>query len=77
MSQITYNSEHHLINCTTRNQIIGTVTDDLVDQLRGSEYKRINGILRVQPVPDRTFAKDTRRLLSIDILSVEDLHIEE
>ena len=77
MSQITYNSEHHLINCTTRNQIIGTVTDDLVDQLRSSEYKRINGILRVQPVPDRTFAKDTRRLLSIDILSVEDLHIEE
>jgi hypothetical protein len=33
--------------------------------------------VRVQPVPDRTFSKDTRRLLSIDILSVEELHIEE
>ncbi len=77
MSQITYNSEHHLINCSTRNQILGTITDDLVDQLRPSTYMRINGIVRVQPVPDRTFSKDTRRLLSIDILSVEELHIEE
>ena len=77
MSQITYNGEHHLINCSTRNQILGTLTDDLVDQLRPSTYMRINGIVRVQPVPDRTFSKDTRRLLSIDILSVEELHIEE
>ncbi len=77
MSQITYNSEHHLINCSTRNQILGTLADDLVDQLRPSTYVRVNGIVRVQPVPDRTFAKDTRRLLSIDILSVEELNIED
>ena len=77
MSQITYNEEHHLINCSTRNQILGTVADDLVDQIMASKYLRVNGIVRVQPVPDRTFAKDTRRLLSIDIISVEELSISE
>ena len=77
MSQITYSKEHHLINCSTRNQIFGTVADDLVDQITPSTYLRVNGILRVQPVPDRTFSKDTRRLLSIDILSVEELPISE
>jgi DNA replicative helicase MCM subunit Mcm2 (Cdc46/Mcm family) len=77
MSQITYNKEHHLINCSTRTQILGTVSDDLVDQITSSTYLRVNGILRVQPVPDRTFSKDTRRLLSIDILSVEELPISE
>jgi DNA replicative helicase MCM subunit Mcm2 (Cdc46/Mcm family) len=77
MSQITYNKEHHLINCSTRNQIFGTVADDLVDQIMSSTYLRVNGIVRVQPVPDRTFSKDTRRLLSIDILSVEELPISE
>lgn len=77
MSQITYNSEHRLINCSTRNQILGTVADDLVDAIKTSQYLRINGIVRVQPVPDRNFAKDTRRLLSIDILSVEELPIQD
>ena len=77
MSQITYNSEHRLINCSTRNQILGTVADDLVDAIKTSEYLRINGIVRVQPVPDRNFAKDTRRLLSIDILSIEELPIQD
>ena len=77
MSQITYSKEHHLINCSTRNQIFGTVADDLVDQIMPSTYLRVNGIVRVQPVPDRTFSKDTRRLLSIDILSVEELPISE
>ena len=77
MSQITYNKEHHLISTSSRNQIIGTVSDDLVDQVGDFPYARINGIVRVQPVPDRTFAKDTRRLLSIDIISVEELHLED
>ena len=77
MSQITYNKEHHLISTSSRNQIIGTVSDDLVDQVGEFPYARINGIVRVQPVPDRTFAKDTRRLLSIDIISVEELHLED
>ena len=77
MSQITYNSEHRRINCSTRNQILGTVADDLVDAIKTSQDLRINGIVRVQPVPDRNFAKDTRRLLSIDILSVEELPIRD
>ena len=77
MSQITYNSEHRLINCSTRNQIVGTVADDLVHALESSTYARINGIVRVQPVPERNFAKDTRRLLSIDILSVEELPVQD
>ena len=77
MSQITYNKEHHLISASSRNQIIGTVSDDLVDQVGDFPYARINGIVRVQPVPARTFAKDTRRLLSIDIISVEELYLED
>ncbi len=76
MSQITYNKEHHLISTSSRNQIIGTVSDDLVDQVGDFPYARINGIVRVQPVPDRNFAKDTRRLLSIDVISVEELHLD-
>ena len=45
--------------------------------LESSTYARINGIVRVQPVPERNFAKDTRRLLSIDILSVEELPVQD
>lgn len=76
MSQITYNKEHHIISTSSRNQIIGTVSDDLVDHVGDFPYARVNGIVRVQPVPDRNFAKDTRRLLSIDVISVEELHLE-
>ena len=75
MSQITYNQDYNLINCSTHNQIIGTVSDDLIDQMVVKSYVRVNAIVRVEPIPDRTFAKDTRRLLALDILSVEELPI--
>lgn len=77
MCQVTYNSDHHVLNTSTRHQILGTVNDDLVGEVLTSTYARVNGIVRVQPIPERTFAKDTRRLLSIDVLSVEVLPLED
>ncbi len=77
MRQITYNKDHHLIHCSTKNEIIGTVSDDLVGDLTAPDYVRVNGIVRVQPIPSRNFGKDTRRVLSIDVLSIEELPIEE
>ncbi|MBQ69868.1 MAG: hypothetical protein CMA65_00045 [Euryarchaeota archaeon] len=77
MHQITYNTDHHLIQCNSSFELIGTLSDDLVGEVEPSTFMRVNGILRVQPIPTRTFAKDTRRLLSIDVLSVEPLPIKE
>jgi hypothetical protein len=36
----------------------------------------VNGIVRVEPFPNRTFSKDTRRVLSLQVLSVEVLEGE-
>jgi DNA replicative helicase MCM subunit Mcm2 (Cdc46/Mcm family) len=77
MHQITYNTDHHLIQCNSSFELIGTLSDDLVGEVEPSTFMRVNGILRVKPIPTRTFAKDTRRLLSIDVLSVEPLPIKE
>jgi len=77
LSQITINDQHHVLHCSPSNQIVGTVADDLVGEIEASTYIRVNGIVRVQPIPDRTFAKDTRRLLSLDVLSVEPLSVSE
>jgi DNA replicative helicase MCM subunit Mcm2 (Cdc46/Mcm family) len=75
MRQISYNKDHHLIQCSTKFELIGTLADDLVGDIESSSFMRVNGILRVQPIPTRNFAKDTRRLLSIDVISVEPLPI--
>ncbi|MDA7463376.1 hypothetical protein N9M68_04900 [Candidatus Poseidonia alphae] len=77
MRQISYNKEYHLLQCSTKFELIGTLADDLVGDIESSSFMRINGILRVQPIPTRNFAKDTRRLLSIDVISVEPLPIVE
>ena len=60
MCQVTYNSDHHVLNTSTRHQILGTVNDDLVGEVLTSTYARVNGIVPVQPIPERTFAKDAR-----------------
>ena len=73
MTQVVYNDAHEIVNASSKHPIIGTVTDDLVGEIEAGAYARINGIVRVQPVPDRNFSKDTRRVLSIDVLSVERL----
>ena len=75
MRQISYNKDHHLIQCSTKFELIGTLADDLVGDIDSSSFMRVNGILRVQPIPTRNFAKDTRRLLSIDVISAEPLPI--
>lgn len=71
MTQVVYNDANEVVNASSKHPIIGTVTDDLVGDMEAGAYARINGIVRVQPVPDRNFSKDTRRVLSIDVLSVE------
>ena len=55
MSQITYNKEHHLISTSSRANHRNGVRR-LGGSGRGLPLRRINGIVRVQPVPDRTFA---------------------
>jgi hypothetical protein len=77
MSQVVYNDEHQVIHRSEKEDIIGTVSDDLVGELEANQFARINGIVRVQPVPNRTFSRDTRRVLSIDVLSVEILDLKE
>ena len=77
MSQVIYNDQQKIIHLSEKEDIIGTVSDDLVGDLEASQFARINGIVRVQPIPNRTFSRDTRRVLAIDVLSVEPLHLEE
>jgi len=76
MHQITYDKDHHLIQCSPKFELIGTLTDDMVGDVEPLTFMRVNGILRVQPIPTRNFAKDTRRLLSLDVISIEPLAIK-
>ena len=77
MNQVVYNDDHFILNTSSKHPLIGTMADDLVGEIGQVKYARINGIVRVQPVPDRNFAKDTRRILSLDVLSVEPLALKE
>ena len=77
LCQVVFNKQFHVLNCSLKQQIVGTLTDDLVGELEPGTYMRINGIVTVEPVPERTFAKDTRRILAIDVLSVEPLALKE
>ncbi len=77
MSQVVYNDQNKVLHRSEKEDIIGTVSDDLVGELEPNQFARINGIVRVQPVPNRTFSRDTRRVLSIDVLSVELLDLKE
>lgn len=77
MNQVVYNEENFVLNTSSKHALIGTMADDLVGEVGPVKYARVNGIVRVQPVPDRNFAKDTRRILSLDVLSVEPLALKE
>ena len=47
------------------------VDDEYVDGYKSGEVVRINGVVYIDPIPDRNFVKDTRRILQVRALSIE------
>lgn len=76
MCQAVFTDEGQLLHISNEDELVGVVSDDLVGELEKGTCARVNGILRVEPFPNRTFSKDTRRILSLQVLSVEPLQGE-
>ncbi|MBT93378.1 MAG: hypothetical protein CMA60_00960 [Euryarchaeota archaeon] len=49
------------------------VDDEYVDRHQPGEIIRINGIVYIDPIPDRNFIKDTRRILQVRALSIQEV----
>jgi DNA replicative helicase MCM subunit Mcm2 (Cdc46/Mcm family) len=49
------------------------IDDEYVDAYNTGDIVRINGVVQIDPVPDRNFMKDTRRILQIHAFSIESL----
>jgi DNA replicative helicase MCM subunit Mcm2 (Cdc46/Mcm family) len=49
------------------------IDDEYVDAYNIGDTVRINGVVQIDPVPDRNFMKDTRRILQIHAFSIESL----
>ena len=49
------------------------VDDEYVDRHKPGETIRINGVVYIDPIPDRNFVKDTRRILQVRALSIEEV----
>lgn len=47
------------------------IDDEYVDQYQAGQTIRINGIVYIDPIPDRNFIKDTRRILQVRAVSIE------
>ena len=47
------------------------VDDEYVDGYKTGEVVRVNGVVYIDPIPDRNFVKDTRRILQVRALSIE------
>ncbi|MDP6865680.1 MAG: hypothetical protein QGG62_01960 [Candidatus Poseidoniaceae archaeon] len=47
------------------------IDDEYVDRHKPGETIRINGVVYIDPIPDRNFVKDTRRILQVRALSIE------
>jgi DNA replicative helicase MCM subunit Mcm2 (Cdc46/Mcm family) len=71
MCQAVFSEEGELLHVSQEDEMVGVVSDDLVGELEKGSCARVNGIVRVEPFPNRTFSKDTRRVLSLQVLSVE------
>ena len=76
MCQAVFNENGKLVHVSGDDEMVGIVSDDLVGELEKGACVRLNGIVRVEPFPNRTFSKDTRRVLSLQVLSVEPLEGE-
>ena len=49
------------------------VDDEYVDRHKLGETIRINGVVYIDPIADRNFVKDTRRILQVRALSIEEV----
>ncbi|MGB0787392.1 MAG: hypothetical protein ACPGR1_05250, partial [Candidatus Poseidoniaceae archaeon] len=49
------------------------VDDEYVDKHQPGEIIRINGVVYIDPIPDRNFVKDTRRILQVRALSIQEV----
>ncbi len=47
--------------------------DEYVDRHKPGQTIRINGVVYIDPIPDRNFVKDTRRILQVRALSIEEV----
>ena len=47
------------------------VDDEYVDAHKSGDIIRINGVVYIDPIPERNFVKDTRRILQVRALSIE------
>ena len=49
------------------------VDDEYVDACKVGSTIRVNGVVYIDPIPDRSFIKDTRRILQVRALSIEEV----
>lgn len=58
----------------TNEQAIQIIVDDeYVDAYKVGSTIRVNGVVYIDPIPDRSFIKDTRRILQVRALSIEEV----
>ncbi len=58
----------------TNEQAIQIIVDDeYVDAYKVGSTIRVNGVVYIDPIPDRSFVKDTRRILQVRALSIEEV----
>ena len=65
------NVQNHDSDSQQTIQII--VDDEYVDRYKVGETIRVNGVVYIDPIPDRSFVKDTRRILQVRALSIEEV----
>ena len=74
---VSHDSEGNAFSGTGLNTQMAIVSDELVGGMDSSEFYRLNGVVKVEPLRDRNFLKDTRRVLVVDVFSAEALDLKE
>lgn len=75
--QVSHDGQGHVIHASGASTHMAVVSDELVGAMDASTYYRLNGLVKVEPLPDRNFVKDTRRMLIVDVFSAEPLGLED
>jgi DNA replicative helicase MCM subunit Mcm2 (Cdc46/Mcm family) len=71
--QVVYDDDGQVLNDAAPESLEAVVADEMVGRLTPSTYYRLNAVVKLEPLRDRTFAKDTRRVLSLEVISAEEL----
>ena len=58
---------------TSKQPIQIILDDEYVDRHKPGQTIRINGVVYIDPIPDRNFVKDPRRILQVRALSIEEV----